>query len=293
MVDCQLQQQGKDNVSLCVSPSPAVLVGTHSLQISAVGMATAERLAQRIGRYGGAALVIDYGRDEPYSDSLMAIRAHRGVGVSGAEVAAWPTAWDVLSRATPLQACTPSWGHAQSVRWARARGDPRSIRYDSRQHAMSLYPAGHAQVFDRPEPPTGLIRLRPRGTTYTHNTPRLTPPDPRHIPISSCTPLQVLDRPGTADLSAWVDFGALRVGAASPGGPVSTSGPVPQAAFLRALGIDTRLAALTARGSAQQAAALRAGYERLVGEGEGGMGRTYQAMAIHHRDLEGRLAGLG
>lgn len=156
---------------------------TKAIEISAVGMAMAERLAQRIGRYGGAALVIDYGRDEPYSDSLMAIRAHRGVGV--------------------------------------------------------------------------------------------------------------LDRPGSADLSAWVDFGALRVGTASPGGPVSTSGPVPQAAFLRALGIETRLAALSARGSPQQAAALRAGYERLVGGGEGGMGRTYQAMAIHHKDLEGKLAGLG
>ena len=44
-------------------------------------MATAEALAQRLGRSGGAALLIDYGQDGPYKDSLMAIRGHKGVGV--------------------------------------------------------------------------------------------------------------------------------------------------------------------------------------------------------------------
>jgi NADH dehydrogenase [ubiquinone] 1 alpha subcomplex assembly factor 7 len=42
-------------------------------------MAAAERLAQRVGSHGGAALVVDYGRaGPPYSDSLVAIRAHKG-----------------------------------------------------------------------------------------------------------------------------------------------------------------------------------------------------------------------
>jgi NADH dehydrogenase [ubiquinone] 1 alpha subcomplex assembly factor 7 len=53
----------------------------ESIEVSAHGMATAERLAQRIGQHGGAALVIDYGRDAPYADSLMAIRKHEGVDV--------------------------------------------------------------------------------------------------------------------------------------------------------------------------------------------------------------------
>jgi len=50
-------------------------------QVSAHGMATAEALALRVGRHGGAALIMDYGRDAPYGDSLMAIRYHKGVEV--------------------------------------------------------------------------------------------------------------------------------------------------------------------------------------------------------------------
>ncbi|KXZ43090.1 hypothetical protein GPECTOR_102g43 [Gonium pectorale] len=169
--------------------------GVNELEVSAVGMATAERLAQRIGRHGGAALVVDYGREAPpYGDSLMAIRAHRGVGV--------------------------------------------------------------------------------------------------------------LDRPGTADLSAWVDFGALRQAAAGAGGPVSCSGPATQAAFLLSLGLEARLGQLVAAAQAADggsgggggganavASALVEGARRLVDTGEGGMGRSYQVMAIHHSSLR-QLAGL-
>lgn len=39
---------------------------------------------------------------------------------------------------------------------------------------------------------------------------------------------QVLDDPGAADLSAWVDFGALRQAAQGSGTPVSVHGPVSQ-----------------------------------------------------------------
>ncbi|GLI69361.1 hypothetical protein VaNZ11_013949, partial [Volvox africanus] len=175
-----------------------------ALEVSAVGMATAERLAHRIGRHGGAALVVDYGREgPPYGDSLMAIRAHRGVGI--------------------------------------------------------------------------------------------------------------LDGPGSADLSAWVDFGALKMaaeGAASaaaaaaatavaastpvspPPSPVRTAGPVSQAAFLRGLGIETRLKWLASRASnLAEAEALAAGCARLLGGSEeGGMGVSYQVMAIHQADLR-EMAG--
>lgn len=40
--------------------------------------------------------------------------------------------------------------------------------------------------------------------------------------------LQVLEAPGRADLSAWVDFGALRQAAEGAGSGVVTSGPVTQ-----------------------------------------------------------------
>jgi NADH dehydrogenase [ubiquinone] 1 alpha subcomplex assembly factor 7 len=74
------------------TPSAAVLVPRRlralpeqlqqqlqQLEISAPGMALAEKLAQRVGAHGGAALLMDYGKDGPYSDSLQAIRGHRGV----------------------------------------------------------------------------------------------------------------------------------------------------------------------------------------------------------------------
>lgn len=53
----------------------------EQLEISAPSMALSEKLAQRIGSHGGAALIMDYGKDEPYTDSLQAIRGHQGVDV--------------------------------------------------------------------------------------------------------------------------------------------------------------------------------------------------------------------
>lgn len=63
-------------------------------QISAHGMATAEKLAQRVAAHGGAALIVDYGRaSPPYSDSLVAIRQHRGAHALSrpgtADLSAW------------------------------------------------------------------------------------------------------------------------------------------------------------------------------------------------------------
>jgi SAM-dependent MidA family methyltransferase len=54
-------------------------------------------------------------------------------------------------------------------------------------------------------------------------------------------PTQVLDEPGSADLSAWVDFGALRQAAVGSGAPVRVCGPVTQADFLMQLGLQQRL----------------------------------------------------
>ncbi len=134
-------------IALILQPSckqPAHQTKTHDtrpynhplalLQIGAHSMATAEKLAQRVGQQGGAALIIDYGRDRPYTDSLTAIRNHKGV--------------------------------------------------------------------------------------------------------------HVLSQPGTADLSAWVDYSALRQAAVESGASVKVHGPVPQGQLLLALGIQARLQAL-------------------------------------------------
>jgi SAM-dependent MidA family methyltransferase len=47
-------------------------------QVGAHAMAVCETLARRIAAAGGAALLVDYGRNEPYTNSLTAIRAHAG-----------------------------------------------------------------------------------------------------------------------------------------------------------------------------------------------------------------------
>eukprot|EP00775_Hariotina_reticulata_P006653 gene6653-6878_t len=46
-------------------------------EVGAQAMAVCETLARRIAAAGGAALLIDYGQDGPYTNSLTAIRSHK------------------------------------------------------------------------------------------------------------------------------------------------------------------------------------------------------------------------
>ncbi|CAG9463004.1 unnamed protein product [Pedinophyceae sp. YPF-701] len=56
-----------------------VLEGLSGLEVPLACMAVTERIAQRVAREGGAALLVDYGQDGPYEYSLTAIKDHRGV----------------------------------------------------------------------------------------------------------------------------------------------------------------------------------------------------------------------
>ncbi len=104
----------KQGLRFVLSPSPtassAVLVRRRlqalpeqlqqqleQLEISASSMALSEKLAQRIGSHGGAALIMDYGKNEPYTDSLQAIRGHQGV-----DVLDQPGGWWFMSLCTSL-----------------------------------------------------------------------------------------------------------------------------------------------------------------------------------------------
>ncbi|KAH6774490.1 NADH dehydrogenase ubiquinone complex I [Perilla frutescens var. frutescens] len=103
--------------------------------------------------------------------------------------------------------------------------------------------------------------------------------------------VDILDDPGSADLSAYVDFEAIRRSAEEIP-DVTVHGPITQSQFLGSLGINFRVEALLENCSEEQADALRTGYWRLVGEGEApfwegpdeqtpiGMGTRYLAMAI-------------
>ncbi|KAL6007222.1 hypothetical protein ACLOJK_032718 [Asimina triloba] len=104
--------------------------------------------------------------------------------------------------------------------------------------------------------------------------------------------VNILDDPGSSDLSAYVDFASIRHSAKEDPVNVAVHGPITQSLFLGSLGINFRVEALLQNCTDEQAESLRTGYWRLVGEGEApfwegpeeetpiGMGTRYLAMAI-------------
>jgi len=91
----------------------------------------------------------------------------------------------------------------------------------------------------------------------------------RHQPVAPFA------APGEADLTAHVDFTALGLAAANGGAMVA--GPVPQGRWLRALGIDSRAAALSAA-APSRATEVAAAVARLTGADA--MGELFQVMAL-------------
>lgn len=89
----------------------------------------------------------------------------------------------------------------------------------------------------------------------------------------------VLDAPGTADLTAHVDFEAL-AGAAIP---ARAWGPVTQGDFLRRLGIQTRATLLAQAGGPKVEADLIGQLRRLIDPGE--MGTLFKVLALAHPAL--------
>ena len=85
-----------------------------------------------------------------------------------------------------------------------------------------------------------------------------------------------LAEPGTADLTAHVNFASLADVAREAGATVH--GPVPQGMFLARLGLFQRTAALTEKLDPNRAAALTRGARRLAEPD--GMGRLFKAIAI-------------
>jgi NADH dehydrogenase [ubiquinone] 1 alpha subcomplex assembly factor 7 len=93
----------------------------------------------------------------------------------------------------------------------------------------------------------------------------------------------VLADPGDADLTAHVDFAALKRATEAKGAVVL--GPTPQGCFLRALGIEQRADALRRGAPAGQARDVASGLRRLTDPRA--MGQLFKVMAIVHPDLAG------
>jgi NADH dehydrogenase [ubiquinone] 1 alpha subcomplex assembly factor 7 len=98
--------------------------------------------------------------------------------------------------------------------------------------------------------------------------------------VRAHAPADAFSAPGDCDLTSHVDFAALAKSAAIGGATVH--GPVPQGAFLAALGIHERTEAL-ARANPERAAQLREATRRLTAATE--MGMLFKVLAISHPDL--------
>jgi len=98
----------------------------------------------------------------------------------------------------------------------------------------------------------------------------------------------VLAEPGSADLTAHVDFAALARAATEAG--ARAFGPVDQGELLEALGIGARAEALRGSASPAEAATVDAARHRLTDGAE--MGTLFKALALSHPDL-GAPAGFG
>ncbi len=97
-----------------------------------------------------------------------------------------------------------------------------------------------------------------------------------------------LDAPGTADLTAHVDFSALGRLAHQAG--ARAFGPLTQGAFLQRLGLLQRAAGLKANADAATRAAIDAAAARLAGEEEGQMGRLFKVMVLTHESIGAPVA---
>ncbi len=96
--------------------------------------------------------------------------------------------------------------------------------------------------------------------------------------IANGRPADPLSPPGTADLTAHVDFAALAATARAGGAAVH--GPIPQGPFLARLGLFQRTGRLARGQPPQRAAALVEAAQRLAEPNR--MGRLFKALALCH-----------
>ena len=108
-----------------------------------------------------------------------------------------------------------------------------------------------------------------------------TAPGPTLRALQRHRPVSALAAPGTADLSAHVDFAAFAEAARAGGAQIY--GPISQGRFLTALGAGLRLSALSERAAPGQRRSLESGVRRLLDPGE--MGELFKVVALVSPDL--------
>ena len=87
-------------------------------------------------------------------------------------------------------------------------------------------------------------------------------------------PVDILETPGKADVSAWVDFNAIKTSASNS----KVFGPTNQGDFLKALGLYQRAEQLSTAADPKTRRMIAAAVDRLSSPAQ--MGRVFQVMAI-------------
>ncbi|KAM9998307.1 hypothetical protein ACTFIY_007976 [Dictyostelium cf. discoideum] len=96
--------------------------------------------------------------------------------------------------------------------------------------------------------------------------------------------VDILDKPGTADLSVWVDFQTIRKTVKLLKNKSTAIGPVDQGIFLKEMGIEHRLAQIGRKlDSNEKFEELVMGYKKLVDPKE--MGTTYKVITICDKNI--------
>lgn len=122
------------------------------------------------------------------------------------------------------------------------------------------------------------LKTTPGAALFIDYGPAASAPGDSLQALQKGRPADPLADPGTADLSAHVDFQAFAAAARSVGGRVH--GPVPQGLFLTRLGLFQRLDRLARGRPPAAAAALLAAGRRLVEPD--GMGRLFKVLGLSH-----------
>jgi len=146
------------------------------------------------------------------------------------------------------------------------------------------WPASDAPIQETCEPALGIVRtLAARDATalFLDYGPTDSAPGDSLQAIRDGAPADPFIDPGTADLTAHVDFAALARTARAAGAAVY--GPVPQGKFLASLGLFQRTGILARIQPPAKAGAMIEAAQRLAEPNR--MGRLFKAMAICHPGL--------
>jgi SAM-dependent MidA family methyltransferase len=121
---------------------------------------------------------------------------------------------------------------------------------------------------------------RPGAALFLDYGPEHTAPGDSLQALRDGQPVDPLSGPGTADITAHVDFAALAAAARAAG--AAAYGPIPQGIFLTRLGLFQRTDTLARTQPPTRASALIEAARRLAEPDR--MGRLFKALAVCHPD---------